>query len=120
MPEKIKVEFEIDFEEAKAIVESKISKSKTVSPKEIEELMKKGVIRASDYLMEPETYLVTSIFSKMRQFPDQVPEIFTKIDDLVKFSNTTKLNNLKWDPKKQAMYHAGPTGRLNTGDVRKS
>ncbi len=104
MSEKIKVEFEIDIEQALSIVLSKQPGTKQLSPEELQELKRKGVIRASDYLSKPEEYVAATVFTKMRQFPDHVPEFVHRFEAIEKFKAV-----FKWDP---AMFHASAPGGL--------
>ena len=109
MTERIKVEFEIDLEQAKSIVLSKHPGTKELSPEQLQELKRKGSIRASDYLSKPEEYVATTIFTKMRQFPDHVSEFFHRFEPIDQFKSV-----FKWDP---AMYHASTPGGVGGGPV---
>ncbi|MCL6590191.1 MAG: hypothetical protein K6U80_09585 [Firmicutes bacterium] len=67
MAKKIKVEFEFDLDEVKALIEAGSKGRKTITEKELEELGKKGAIKAKNYLDEGQETQVAGAVSKAVQ-----------------------------------------------------
>lgn len=82
MVKKIRVEFELNLKDVKKLIKSG-AKGKMLSKKEVDKLIKKGVIRASDYLDKRQLVSAASIPAYVDKVDKVTDKAVEKIEPII-------------------------------------